>query len=289
MNYEIECALAVKNQLGEGPLWHHQEQALYWVDIGACQVHRFSTTTGQHAVFTFDLPVTALGMKQSGGFVVATRDGFATWSPPDPKLTFITDPEANRPGARFNDGAVDPVGHFWAGTMKAGEATSSLYRFDPDEGVQQMLSGLTISNGIGWSPDCRKMYVTDSLIHTIYAFDFEPSTGTIDNQRVFAHTPHEPGVPDGLAVDSEGFVWSVRCRGWKITRYAPTGKTDLEISLPVECPTSCAFGGNDLDELYITTSRSLVASEQLDKQPLAGTLLRIPIGIRGQKPSVFLG
>lgn len=285
--YEVKSALAAKNGLGEGPLWHPAEQALYWVDIHAGQVQRFDPETGSHDTFNVDRTVTALGIRQAGGFIVATQNGFAVWNPPKPTLETIAVAEGGRPGARFNDGAVDPGGCFWAGTMKAGEATSSLYRLDPDYAVHRILCGLTVSNGLGWSPDGRTMYFTDSLTHTIWAFDFDAATGEIAGQRIFAHTPDEPGVPDGLAVDAEGYVWSVRCRGWKISRYDPVGRAEREILLPVECPTSCAFGGPDLETLYITTSLDLAAADKT--QPLAGNLLAADVGIKGQLTNTYLG
>ena len=267
------------------------QQTLYWLNIApqANAILRWHSGSGKIDRFDFELPVTALGLRRAGGFVVATRDGFAFWQPPGNTLHFIADPEADIPDARFNDGAVDPQGRCWAGTMMPQRRTSSLYRLDADQSVHQMDTGMMVSNGIGWSPDGKTMYFTDSFRQTIFAYDFDPAGGSIDNRRSFVHTPTEPGVPDGLTVDSEGFVWSARCRGWKVVRYDPQGRVEREINLPVECPTSCAFGGPNLAELYITSSWLLVAPENRENQPLAGDIFRLRLNITGLAEPCFGG
>jgi sugar lactone lactonase YvrE len=155
--------------------------------------------------------------------------------------------------------------------------------------LQIMETGLTISNGIGWSPDNKTMYFTDSMPRTIYAYDFDPITGAIENRRSFIHTPDEPGVPDGLTVDSEGFIWSARWDGWKITRYDPDGKLEREIEVSAQRPTSCTFGGPDLDELYVTSAS--VGMDWMDrvKQPAAGNLFRIRVDVKGLPEPKFAG
>lgn len=285
---EVEHVLAVQNRLGEGPRWNGEEQALYWVDIENDAFHRFDPATGEHERCVVGLPVGALGFRAAGGLVLATRDGFAVWEPQTQALRFLADPEAGRPESRFNDGAVDCRGRFWAGTMSAGP-TSSLYRLDPDGRVHQMEKGLTISNGIGWSPDNRTMYLTDTPRNVIYAYDFDPATGAIANRRPFVSSPDEPGGPDGLAVDGEGGVWSARWGGWKVTRYDPAGVVEREIRLPVECPTSCAFGGAGLDELYITSAWTGVDPAYRPAQPWAGDLFRVRVGIQGLPEHQYAG
>jgi sugar lactone lactonase YvrE len=286
--HEVEHILAVGNELGEGPLWSAEEQALYWVDIERGCIHRLYPATGAHEGFDVGLPVSALGLRASGGLVTATRDGFALWDPETQALRFIADPEADEPDARFNDGAVDRQGRFWAGTMSSGP-TSSLYRLDPDGSVHRMESGITTSNGIGWSPDNRTLYFTDSPLRVIYAYDFDPATGAIENRRPFVHTPEEEGVPDGLTVDSEGSVWSARWGGWQVTRYDPAGKMEREIRLPVQYPTSCTFGGPRLDELYITSARIKLSEAEREAQSWAGDLFRLRTGVKGLAAPKFLG
>ncbi len=285
---EIEHVLSINCRLGEGPIWSCEEQALYWVDIEAHCFHRLCVTTGSHSCFDVGLPVGALAFRASGGLVLATRDGFAFWDPESQALDFVADPEPGKPGARFNDGGVDRQGRFWAGTMSK-DPTSSLYRLDPDGSVHRMESGVTISNGIGWSPDNRTMYYTDSPVRMIYAYDFDPATGAIENRRPFVHTPDEKGVPDGMTVDREGFVWSARWDGWKVTRYDPDGKVEREIQMPVQRPTSCTFGGPELTDLYITSAWTGLSDVERAGQPLAGDLFRLPTGVGGFEEPKFAG
>jgi L-arabinonolactonase len=285
---KVERIVSVGSQLGEGPLWHPREQALYWVDIEGHCFHRFHPDTGAHETFAVGQPVGCLAFRASGGLILALRDGLAFWDPQTQALQFVADPEADRPDARFNDGRVDRQGRFWAGTLGKG-ATSSLYRLDPDGSVYKMESGITISNGIGWSPDDRTMYFTDSPLSVIYAYDFDPASGTIENRRPFVRVPDGEGWPDGLTVDSEGCVWSAHWDGWRIVRYDPAGKVEREIPLPVQCPTSCAFGGPDLNELYITSAWTALSDAERKAQPLVGDLLRLQTDVVGQEESEFLG
>lgn len=283
---DVEHVLAVKNQIGEGPVWHADAQALYWVDIDAHCFYRLDPSTGRYERFDVGLPVGCLAFRKTGGLVLATQKGFAFWEPDKEGLEFIADPEADRPDTRFNDGAVDPQGRFWAGTLGDGPVCA-LYRLDPDLSVHTMETGVTIANGIGWSPNQTTMYFTDSVPKIIYAYDFDPATGAIENRRPFVHTPDEPGVPDGLTVDSDGFIWSARWDGWKITRYDPDGRIEREIALPVQRPTSCAFGGPALDELYITSARIGLDEAAVNQQPLAGDLLRLHTDVKGMVEPAF--
>jgi sugar lactone lactonase YvrE len=280
--------LQLGNRLGEGPLWSREEDVLYWVDIEASRFHRYRPADGSLESFDTGLPVGALGFRASGGLVMATKKGFAFWNAQTQELTFIADPEPDKPEARFNDGAVDRQGCFWAGTLAPG-ATSSLYRLDPDLTVHTMETGITVSNGIGWSLDDRTMYFTDTRRKMVYAYDYDAATGSIGNRRSFIYTPDEEGSPDGLTVDSEGFIWSVRWGGWKLGRYDPSGKLEREVRLPVQYPTSCAFGGDRLDELYVTSARTRVSEDQIQAQPFAGDLFRLRLGIRGLPEPKFAG
>jgi sugar lactone lactonase YvrE len=285
---------AVRSVLGEGPLWDPEEQCLYWVDILSHLIHRYDPASQERTSYDVGLPVGAIGLRAAGGLVLATLKGFAFWCPQDPELEYIADPEAGRSDTRFNDGAVDRRGRFWAGTMALDPkeydlAKGSLYRMDADHSVHMMIPGLTISNGIGWSPDDRTMYLTDTMRRVIYAYDFDPASGGVERRRAFVETPDGEGYPDGLTVDSEGFVWSARFAGSKIVRYDPAGRMEREIELPVSCPTSCAFGGPDLDVLYITTSHHMLTEEDKSDQPFAGELLKLDVGIRGLSEARFQG
>jgi L-arabinonolactonase len=285
---KVEHILSIKNELGEGPVWHTDERALYWVDIEKRCFYRFDPHSGHHKRFDVGLPVGCLAFRGGGGLVLATKNGLAFWDAEKEPLQFFADPEAHIPDTRFNDGAVDRQGRFWVGTLGS-SPVCALYRLDPDLSVHTMERGITVANGIGWSPDNRTMYFTDSILNMIYAYDFDPGTGAIENRRPFVHTPDEPGVPDGLTVDSEGFIWSARWDGWKIIRYDPDGKTKREVPLPVQRPTSCAFGGPDLDELYITSAQVGLSKTELTEQPLAGDLFGLKTDVKGMPEPKFLG
>ena len=192
----------------------------------------------------------------------------------------------------FNDGAVDRSGRFWAGTMSDSDPHGShgnLYRLDIDGSVHVMDTGFTISNGIGWSPDNKIMYFTDTMRSVIYAYDFDIATGMIENRRPFVTVPEGEGVPDGLTVDSEGFVWSAIALGYKINRYDPNGMVEREIRVPTAFVSSCTFGGPGLDELYITTGWEPLNDDEKLSQPFAGDLFRVSTGVMGLEEPKYLG
>jgi sugar lactone lactonase YvrE len=289
---EVEHLLSLGNECGEGPLWAPAEKAVYWVDIPAGKVFRYHPETRQHETFQFDLPITALGMRRRGGFVVATARGFAFWNPPSGRLETIASPEADRPNNRFNDGAVDRQGRFWAGTMNQVQPEApdgSLYRLGTDLSVHKMAGGFAVYNGGAWSPDGRTMYVTNTLPGEIWAYEFDPSSGEIGNRRLFARVPAEDGWPDGHTVDSEGCLWSAHWGGWRITRYDPAGKIERVIKLPVSQVSCCRFGGEDMDVLYVTTAWESMTSEQRQAEPMAGDLFRVQVDVKGLPEPRFEG
>ena len=284
--------LTTQNTLGEGALWSPGEQALYWVDIKGKRFYRFFLATQRKETFDARDMVGVLALRATGGLIMATKHGFATWDFQTNRLTYLNDPEAGQAGKRFNDGGIDSQGRFWANTMDIKEPRKSdgvLYRFDPGGSVHTMDTGFTIPNGIVWSPDDTLMYLTDSTAHTIYVYDFEATSGTISNRRTFVSSPDEPGVPDGLTIDDEGFLWSVRWGGGKVIRYDPAGKVEREILVPVPHPTSCAFGGPNRDELFITTCRDSLTAEQRQHYPQAGDLFHIQTDVTGTARLKFAG
>ena len=291
---DLEHLLAVQNELGEGPVWDAETQTLFWVDIYGQAFYRFLPATGEQRRVEVGVQVGSLAPRLSGGLVLATQRGFAWWDEQSGALSFFADPEADHPETRFNDGAVDPAGRFWAGTMLEGsedwdKAPGNLYRLDADHTLTRMETGLAVSNGIGWSPDWKTMYFTDSPRQVIYAYEYDLITGEIEHRRPFIQTAGGASVPDGLTVDSEGCLWSVRWGGWRIIRYDPQGKQEREIALPVQYPTSCTFGGPLLDELYITSAATRLNAQQRKGQPLAGDLFRLRPGVKGVETPRFLG
>lgn len=288
--YKVERVVPIANHLAESPVWDMSDQALFWVDIDMNSLCRYNPDSGKVTIYQVDVSVGSLGLRVVGGFVLATARGFAFWDSTTHIFQPIADPEPGKSDARFNDGKADSRGRFWAGTMAPG-ATSSLYRLDPDLSLHTMDSGITVSNGLGWSPDDRVMYFGDSRRRVIYAYDFDAATGEIANRRDWVRLPDdEPGVPDGLAVDNQGFVWSCRWDGWKICRYDPDGKLEREIRMPVQRPSSCAFGGPGFDELFVTTAGSRTDSQGLRvPQPGEGDIYRIRVGVRGLPVPRFAG
>lgn len=276
-------------RLGEGPLWHPSEQRLYWVDIENQDLYQSNAALTDYTKVHFPTPIGAFGFIRTGGLVLAVQDGFAVSDGTPDTLTKIWQPYPDREDIRMNDGKVDPTGRFWAGTLDPVHAQAALYRLDPDGGHHTVLQGLGISNGLGWSPDRKTMYVTDSLRYTIYAFDYDLATGAISNQRDFLKLPKDARgiVPDGLCVDAEGCIWSAHWNGWQIVRYSPAGEPLLEINLPTQLVTSCCFGGPKNDQLFITTAWTDLTEEQRQAQPLAGAVFTAQTTTQGQATHFF--
>lgn len=282
-----EHLLSIGNKLGEGPLWQAGEGALYWVDIEGESFFRYFPADDHLESFQVGQPIGCLAFRLNGGLAMALRDGVGIWDWITHSIEIVANPEAGRKAARFNDGRVDSRGRLWAGTLGE-DNQSKLYRIDPDGTVNTMETGITISNGIGWSPDDRLMYYTDSPLRVIYVYDFDPDLGEIENRREYVRVPLEEGFPDGLTVDREGFVWSAQWDGWRVTRYDPDGKIERVIPLPVQRPTSCAFGGTDLDQLYITSAWTGLSEADRKEQPLAGDLFRFQPEVKGLPENEFL-
>ncbi len=286
---KIDKVIDVKNILGEGPLWSVSGQALYWVDIVGQTISRYTPKTGDITVFPQDEQIGVIAFREKGGFIAAGDKGFKFWSPQDNQLTPIADPEPGKENARFNDGKVDRSGRFWAGTMTPSGATSALYRMDSDLHYHVLEQGVTISNGIAWSPDNRLMVYVDSLRFTIYLYDYEIETGEIKNKRVFKNFTPDYGTPDGLTVDSVGNIWCAFWGGSKVVCFDPSGSVEEVISLPVTQPTSCTFGGEELCDLYITSARDGLSQAELESQPLAGDIFVVKTGIPGLPEPCFIG
>ncbi len=257
MDTQIEQVVKIHNRLGESSLWDPRRQALYWVDIESDIFYQFDPKTGDVKNIPLQVPIFSQGIRAEGGLVVGTDAGFGVFTPDTGSFEKIVDLIANERGVRFNDGAVDPKGRFWSGTLdKDRTPTNRLYRLDPNRSTHLMVDDIRQSNGMGWSPDNKTFYLTDTRRQVIYAFDFDLDSGAIENRRVFIATPEAPeeGVPDGLTIDAEGFLWSARFRGSKLVRYDPQGKVEREVRLPVLSPASTAFGGANLDELYVSAA-----------------------------------
>ncbi len=279
----VTCVLDAAAELGEGPVWDPAQQCLWWVNILAPSINRFDPVRGSSEAIEVPDLVGALALRIQGGLVLALRDGFYRFDPDSRHAEVIVRPQEMQPGDRFNDGKCDRQGRFWAGTMdhEEGEARGDLYRLDRDDTVKRFPAGFVVTNGLGWSPDNKTMYFTDSAGRTIYAYDFDAATGDIEKRRIFARVDDDAGVPDGLTVDADGFVWGAHWDGWRVTRYDPTGQVERVVRLPVPRVTSCAFGGADLDVLYITSARIGLDAAALAEAPLAGGIFAMQPGVKG--------
>jgi sugar lactone lactonase YvrE len=276
--------------LGEGPLWAPDEAALYWLDIGRSQVHRFVPQTDERRSWSFSETVSCIARRRSGAFVAATRAGFAFLDLAAPTLEPVDDPEPDRPRNRFNDGKCDPAGRFWAGSMDDGESEPSgaLYCLGSDLRAHRRDDGYVITNGPAFSPDGATLYHTDTLERTIHAFDLA-ADGTLSRKREFVRLTPDEGYPDGMTTDEEGGIWVAHYGGGRLTRFTPDGRRDRVVPLPVAFVTSCAFGGDDLATLYVTTARKDLAPEDEASQPLAGGLFAARPGVRGLVAAEFAG
>ncbi len=288
---QVELVLDAKATLGEGAIWHAPGQVLYWVDILAGQVHVFKPSTGVDRAVEAGQPVGTVVPRRSGGVMVAVQHGFGSLDLETGELHIVNDPEADRPGNRFNDGKCDPAGRFWAGTMQEGAPNQgSLYVLEAEGRVWRALSEVTTSNGIAWSHDHQTMYYIDTPTREVAAFDYDLETGAIGNRRVAVTIPADDGAPDGMTIDAEGMLWVAHWNGGRVTRWDPARGWLLQtIRLPVSRVTSCAFGGPGLDELYITSARTGLDKATLARQPLAGGLFRARPGVAGVPAFEYAG
>ena len=288
----VEHLLPVQNEIGETPIWVPKEQALYWIDYEDGRVFRFDPASGQCQTFDVDMAITGLYPRSAGGWITVTRTGIAFWDQRTNEFTPVVDPEGDTPRVCCNDGVVDRQGRFLVGTMNERDLSApvgSLYRLDVDASLHKLDTGFATANGLGLSLDGSTLYVTDMCHRQILAYDYDCSSGNVSQRRVFVRVPDEAGMPDGLIVDSQGFVWSAHWGGWRVTRYDPAGKIERDIRLPVSNVACLCFGGADLDELYITTAWSELDAPARKQQPMAGDLFRIKTDVRGLPESEFLG
>lgn len=281
-------------ELGEGAHWDSELGQLLWVDILAGRVF-FGVPTGSsvEVVRTMEVGrhIGTVVPWIRGGWLAAAAKGFIHIAE-DGAVRELAQPEAaSGVETRMNDGTCDPQGRFWAGSMAYDETpgAGSLYRVDLDGSIEQVLDGVTISNGLGWSLDGTTMYITDTGPGRIDAYDFDPNTGAIANRRDLLVDLARPGAPDGLTVDQEGCIWSALWGGGAVLRLDPGGRIIGEIDMPVTQPTSCCFGGPDLATLFVTSAKVGLSAEELSAQPEAGMLLQCSPGVQGVSARPFMG
>ena len=288
----VDVLINLRAELAEGPVWDDQTKRLYWVNILAGELCTTNPVDGSTQVAEVGKRLGAAALHKSGGFVLATQDGFAFYDPASGALQMIADPEADKPSNRFNDGKCDPAGRFWAGTMPYDliEGGGALYALDGDGTVSKKMDGVTISNGLAWSTDQRTMYYIDTIPRRVYAFDFDVDTGQISNRRVAIQIGAEHGYPDGMTIDTDDKLWIAHFGGGCVRRWDPQTAEILEsISVPTPQVTSCTFGGDDLDTLYITSAWEHMSDEQKEREPLAGAVFAVKVPYHGTPAFRFAG
>ena len=265
--------------VGEGPMWHPIENVVYWADIPQGRIFRYDPNTTEHGLFFEGGEVGGFTVQDDGSLLLFMESG-AVASLRQGKLDYLIDEIESERDTRFNDVIADPAGRVFCGTMPSDSHLGSLYRLDTDGSISHVLGGIGISNGMGFTPDGKQMYYTDSPTHNIYIFDYEIATGELSNQRVFVNTGENDGIPDGMTVDAEGYVWSARWDGSSLVRYSPQGEQVNRIWFPARKVSSVIFGGDDYTDMYVTTAGG---QNKTGDGPGAGCLYRINLGITGKR------
>jgi sugar lactone lactonase YvrE len=288
MKAELLNTALPPSELGEGPYWDNAGRKLYWVDITGRKIHRYDPLTKKHDAFDTPSTVGFAVLAESGDFIAGLRDGIYRLSPDTTEVACLVKPEYADNNNRFNDGKCDRQGRLWAGTMNNldhQKPSGALYRFD-NRGLHTHEGNINISNGLGWSPDDTTMYYTDTVKRVIWKYDYDIMSGEAGNRRDFAKFPGK-GRPDGMCVDSQGRILTALWPGWGVEIYAPDGKLEGKIDLPVPQVSSCAFGGSDLKTLFITTASVGLTPEQIKEAPLSGQMFAIEMDVPGLPETPF--
>ncbi|MEM7650021.1 MAG: SMP-30/gluconolactonase/LRE family protein [Cyanobacteria bacterium P01_A01_bin.70] len=273
---------AVRARLGEGPIWDAQRQVLHWVDIYNRRVHTFDPATATDTLIEVDTVVSGLFLTAENSLILAQENGLGQLDLNTQQVTPLVEIEADLPNNRLNDGRCDSRGRLWIGTMNNDEQPqANLYRYDPRQGLQRMETALSISNGLGWSPDQQTFYLTDTPRKTIYAYRFEVENGTLSDRQPLIKLEQEPFYPDGLTIDAEGCIWSAMWNGGCVIRFDADGHEIRRVNLPVPLVTSCTFGGPELTDLYITTASAGMSQAELKQYYQAGDLFCVPTNVQG--------
>lgn len=294
-SHDVTCVVDAKNKCGEGPLWHPGEEAIYWTDINGFTVQRYRPADGHVQTWHFGEPACALSLTTGPGrLLLALGSQVILWTPATDARVVLARPETDTPAHRLNDGATDPAGRFWVGSMpnnvapdgtpqEYGGYTGSLYRIASDGSATTWDREFGIYNTAVWSPECRTFYGGDSVANVLYAYDYDVATQSIANRRDLLRG-YQRGAPDGSAMDVEGYLWNCRFGGRCIVRLSPAGEIERVIEMPVSNITNCDFGGPDLQTLYITTAALETGAGE---SPLAGGLFAVRTHVPGLPTSPF--
>ncbi|TSB48117.1 SMP-30/gluconolactonase/LRE family protein [Alkalicoccobacillus porphyridii] len=282
---KAEVVWKAKAQLGEGPFWDEDKEELLWVDIDGCKLNTYSPASEENTQLSFGQKVTAVVKRKKGGLLLAMTDGIYTFEAD--RLEKVASPEKTVPYHRFNDGKCDPAGRFWAGTMVTEGQTkdAALYRVDTDLTCEKVLGDIQISNGLAWDVSHQRMYYIDTKTQQVVSYDYNLETGEITNKDVVYTFPETDGHPDGMTIDEDGMLWVAMYNGWQVIQINPLTKEKLAaIEVGAKCVTSCAFGGEDYQTLFITS-----ASSGDEADPLGGSLFAVKTNSKGFKPDEFKG
>lgn len=287
---EVELVIDSKSELGEGAIWNYRTGELMWVNIKGKILNFYNPVSGLNKEMLTGQMVGTVVPAESGQVLVALQNGIYSLDPETGTKKLLADPEADKPDNRFNDGKCDPAGRLWAGTMSlvGAKQAGALYRFDPDTSVHKMVDGVGTSNGIVWSADKTKMYYIDTPTRQVMGYDYDNETGAISHPKVAVEIPEGAGYPDGMTIDEEDNLWVALWGGSAVACFNPeNGELIRKVEVPAKNVTSCAFGGNDLGTLFITTARESTSDEDLQKFPLAGGVFKIRPGVKGVKAFFF--
>lgn len=287
---EAKLFYKIESQLGEGPIWNHLTNQLLWVDIEGKQLHLLNPSSRENRTISLPTQVGTVVPADDTQVVVALVDGAFLLNTETEELTRIASLDSANLGTRLNDGKCDPAGRLWVGSMHwdATEPIGGLFMLEGNGKSEQKLQGITVSNGIVWSSDQKTMYYIDTPTGKVQAFDYDVTTGTISNGRTAVQIPQEIGLPDGMAIDAEDKLWIGLWNGNSIVRYDPeTGKLMQQIPVPAHNVTACAFGGKNLDSLFITTAYVDMSEEEREKYPDAGSVFVLVPGVKGVKNDFF--
>jgi sugar lactone lactonase YvrE len=298
---KTELFFDAKAYLGEGPIWEARTQTLYWVDIFAKRIYAGTELLVEVDDYEF---LGCIAPRANGGLILALsgsidatrqldegRFSFASFEAGSAKPTFLSALNGDSSTNRFNDGKCDPRGRFLAGTMDKEETrpTGSLYSFDGRR-VTKLLSSITVSNGMTWSPDHKTFYYIDTPTRQVRAFDYDLDTGALANSRVAISTPEALGWPDGMTSDLQGNLWIAMWGGLQVTKWNPnTGELLEQIPIPAVNTSSCVFGGRNMNELYITSARKGLGEAVLKQYPLTGGVFRVETNVEGMPTFAFAG
>lgn len=282
--HAVQIAIRKQSDLGEGAVWNQKTGQLYWVDIERGIFYAYDPVREVEKDYQMGQRIGTVVPARNGNVIVALQDGVYEFDMTSQRKTLLASPESPKLGNRFNDGKCDPAGRLWVGTLniEGQKEIAALYRIEPSGEASLMLDGITVSNGVCWSLDWKTMYYIDSPTGVVQAFDYDVRSGNISHGRVAVQVPAELGFPDGMTIDETGNLWIAHWMGSCVAQWDPgNGKLIRKIPVPALNVTSCAFGGDHLDTLYITTASIDMPPGGKEKYPLAGSLFKVVPGVRG--------